>query len=376
VLLPFNLPDLLASDLDNLTSAAKSLRISGNGEFSKRAEVTIKKLLSTEGVLLTTSCTHALEMSALLCNLSPGDEVIVPSYTFVSTASAFAMFGAKPVFVDSRKDTLNIDAALIERAVTPRTRAICVVHYGGVACEMEAITEIASRHNLILIEDNAHGLFAKYHGRYLGTFGSMATQSFHETKNITCGEGGALLINDDRLVERAEILREKGTNRSKFLRGQVDKYTWVDIGSSWVLSDLLAAILWGQLQRADSINSRRVEIWTRYHRELAAWADKHGVLRPFVPAGCEHVGHVYHLRYQAGDQRTRFIDHMKQRDISCVFHYQPLHVSPVGQRFGGYAGQCPVSEHAGECLVRLPLYNTLSDEQQSRVVESTCQFVP
>jgi dTDP-4-amino-4,6-dideoxygalactose transaminase len=315
-------------------------------------------------------------MSALLCSLSPGDEVIVPSYTFVSTASAFAMFGAKPVFVDSRQDTLNIDAALIERAITSRTRAICVVHYGGVACEVEAITEIASRHNLILIEDNAHGLFAKYHGRSLGIFGSMATQSFHETKNITCGEGGALLINDERLVERAEILREKGTNRSKFLRGQVDKYTWVDIGSSWVLSDLLAAILWGQLQRADNINSRRVEIWNRYHRELAAWANKYGVLRPFVPAGCEHVGHVYHLRFQTGDQRTRFIDHMKQRDVSCVFHYQPLHVSPVGQRFGGYAGQCPVSEHAGECLVRLPLYNMLSDSDQGRVIEAVLAFKP
>jgi dTDP-4-amino-4,6-dideoxygalactose transaminase len=372
----FNRPDISESDRAILAEAIVGGHSSGNGVFTQRSEAALQQTLDIKRALLTTSCTHALEMSALLCNLSPGDEVIVPSYTFVSTASAFAMFGAKPVFVDSRIDTLNVDAGLIERAVTRRTRAICIVHYGGVACEMEAVTEIASRHNLTLIEDNAHGLFARYQGKSLGTFGSMATQSFHETKNITCGEGGALLINDERFTERAEILREKGTNRSKFLRGQIDKYTWVDIGSSWVLSDLLAAILWSQLQRADSINSRRVEIWNRYHRELAGWANIHGVLRPFVPTGCEHVGHVYHLRFQTGDQRTRFIDHMKQRDISCVFHYQPLHVSPVGQRFGGYAGQCPVSEHAGECLVRLPLYNTLSDSDQSRVIQAVLAFKP
>ena len=370
----FNLPDISQADCVYLNDALALGKSSGNGYFTESVERSLEQLLQIKRALLATSCTHALEITALLSKLSPGDEVIVPSYTFVSTASAFAMFGAKPVFVDSRNDTLNIDAERIERALTPRTRAICVVHYGGVACEMEAITEIASCHNLILIEDNAHGLFAKYKGKHLGTFGSLATQSFHETKNITCGEGGALLINDPSLVERAEILREKGTNRSKFLRGQVDKYTWVDIGSSWVLSDLLAAILWGQLQRADNINSRRVEIWNRYHRELAAWANKYGVLRPFVPAGCEHVGHVYHLRFQTGNQRTRFIDHMKQRDISCVFHYQPLHVSPVGQRFGGYAGQCPVSEHAGETLVRLPLYNTLSDADQDRVIEAVNEF--
>jgi len=315
-------------------------------------------------------------MSALLCNLEPGDEVIVPSYTFVSTASAFALYGAVPVFVDSRSDTLNIDPSLVETAITPRTRAICVVHYGGVACEMDALTKIAGRHGLVLIEDNAHGLFAKYKSQYLGTLGALATQSFHETKNLTCGEGGALLINDASLVERAETLREKGTNRSKFLRGQVDKYTWVDIGSSWVLSDLLAAILWGQLQRAEEINLRRIEIWNRYHSQLSMWAAKHGVKIPVIPDGCEHVGHVYHLRFTNGDQRTRFIDHMKQRRISCVFHYQPLHASPVGQHFGGRAGQCPVAEQAGECLVRLPLYNTLTTSDQQRVIEAVCEFVP
>ncbi len=364
----FNRPDITASDRDYLAEAIIGGHSSGNGPFTQRVEEHICSTTGTNRTLLTTSCTHALEMSALLCNLAPGDEVIVPSYTFVSTASAFALFGAKPVFVDSRQDTLNIDASLIEAAITPRTRAICVVHYGGVACEMEEILELAKAHNLAVIEDNAHGLFAKYRGKFLGTFGSLATQSFHETKNLTCGEGGALLVNDPALLERAEILREKGTNRSRFLRGQVDKYTWVDIGSSWVLSDLLAAILWGQLQRASEINARRVAIWNQYNSNLQDWADKHGVLRPFVPAGCEHVGHVYHLRFREGEQRTRFINHMREHQISCVFHYQPLHVSPVGQRFGGFAGQCPVSEHAGECLVRLPLYNTLSRADQDRVI--------
>ena len=372
----FNRPDITASDRDYLAEAIIGGHSSGNGAFTQRVEEQIRSATGTGRALLTTSCTHALEMSALLCNLAPGDEVIVPSYTFVSTASAFALFGAKPVFVDSRQDTLNIDASLIEAAISPRTRAICVVHYGGVACEMEQILAIARAHNLMVIEDNAHGLYAKYQGRYLGTLGSLATQSFHETKNITCGEGGALLVNDAALVERAEILREKGTNRSRFLRGQVDKYTWVDIGSSWVMSDLLAAILYGQLQRSTAINARRVEIWNRYDAELRKWADLHGVMRPYVPAGSEHVGHVYHLRFARGEQRTRFIDHMKSQSIMCVFHYQPLNVSPVGQRFGGYPGQCPVSEHAGDCLVRLPLHNTLSDADHERVIAAVQQFVP
>ena len=374
--IPFNKPDINSSDKEFLAQAINLNHSSGNGIFTQQTEVAIENTLRVRRALLTTSCTHALEMSALICNLSSGDEVIVPSYTFVSTASAFAIFGAKPVFVDSRKDTLNIDANLVESAITPKTKAICVVHYGGVACEVEAIAEIAKRHNLMLIEDNAHGMYAKHRGRYLGTFGSLATQSFYETKNITCGEGGSLLINEESLVERAEILREKGTNRSKFLRGEVDKYTWVDIGSSWVLSDLLAAILWGQLQRANQINQRRMEIWGRYQQDLAEWSDAHGVIRPFIPEGCEHVGHMYHLRFQTGDQRSRFINHMKQRRISCVFHYQPLHASPVGMSFGGRVGDCPVAEHAGECLVRLPLYNTLTESDQSRVVESVWAFKP
>jgi len=375
-LIEFNLPEISQEDCAHLTEALRLGKSSGNGEFTRRVEQLLQTSLGGSRVLLTTSCTHALEMSALLGHLKPGDEVIVPSFTFVSTASAFAMFGAKPVFVDSSESTLNIDPQLIEQAITPKTRAICVVHYGGVACEMEPILKLAEKHGLLVIEDNAHGLFAKYKGRYLGTFGAMATQSFHETKNITCGEGGALLINDSTLVERAEILREKGTNRTKFLRGQVDKYTWVDIGSSWVLSDLLAAILWGQLQRTEDINARRVMIWNQYHSQLAAWAHHHGIQLPVVPEGCEHVGHVYHMRFQASEQRTRFIDHMKARDVSCVFHYQPLHASPVGQRFGGRVGQCPVAEHAGDCLVRLPMYSSLTTNDQQRVVEAVCEFTP
>ncbi len=374
--IPFNLPDITKVDRDYLAVAVSGGHSSGNGRFSRQAEVLMEATLKARRVLLATSCTHALEMSALLLDLHPGDEVIVPSYTFVSTASAFALFGAKPVFVDSDPLTLNINPVLVEAAITPRTRAICVVHYGGVACDMEAFLDIAARRNLVLIEDNAHGLFAKYKGQPLGTFGSLATQSFHETKNLTCGEGGALVINDPTLVERAEMLREKGTDRSKFLRGQVDKYTWVDIGSSWVLSDLLAAILYGQLQRADRINGQRVSIWDRYHVELAEWADRHGVTTPLVPSGCEHVGHVYHIRFRQAEQRTRFIDHMKQHGVSCVFHYQPLHVSPVGRRFGGFPGQCPVSEHAGDCLVRLPLFNSLSAEDQSRVIDLATSFAP
>lgn len=374
--IPFNLPDINDFDRAQFGDAITEGHSSGNGPFTQRTETMLQSTLGLGHALLTTSCTHALEMSALLCSLNPGDEVIVPSYTFVSTASAFALFGARPVFIDSRQDTLNIDASLIEAAITPRTRAICVVHYGGVACEIPEILDLAKAHDLVVIEDNAHGLYAKYQGKYLGTLGSLATQSFHETKNITCGEGGALLINDAALVERAEILREKGTNRSRFLRGQVDKYTWVDIGSSWVLSDLLAAILWGQLQRAPVINARRVALWNKYDSSLKDWADKHGVLRPFVPAGCEHVGHVYHLRFREGVQRTRFISHMKEQQISCVFHYQPLHTSPVGQRFGGFVGQCPVSEHAGECLVRLPMYNTLRENDLARVINSILEFVP
>ena len=374
--IPFNRADIGKHDIELLSESISAGHISGNGPFTKRAEEQITKTLGNERTLLTTSCTHALEMSALLLGLKPGDEVIVPAFTFVSTASAFMLYGAKPVFVDVRQDTLNIDLDQAEAAITPRTRAICVVHYGGVACEMDRLTKLAKDNNLILIEDNAHGLFAKYRGKYLGTFGALATQSFHETKNITCGEGGALVINDASLAERAEILREKGTDRTKFLRGQVDKYTWVDVGSSWVISDLLAAILFGQLSRADEIYTQRMNIWNRYHNELQTWAAKHDVTLPTVPEGCEHTGHVYHLRFQHGVQRDKFIEHLKQLGIYAVFHYQPLHLSTVGRTLGGQDGQFPVTESAGDCLVRLPLFNSLTSDEQTYIIESVKVFNP
>jgi dTDP-4-amino-4,6-dideoxygalactose transaminase len=368
--IPFNKATITKSDQQYLQHAIDNGHTAGNGKFTKLCEELISNKVGTQKTLLTTSCTHSLEMAALLLNLHPGDEVIVPSFTFVSTASAFALYGATPVFVDSDDATLNIDPILIERAITPKTRAICVVHYGGVACNMTRILEIARQHNLVVIEDNAHGLFAKYKGEYLGTFGALATQSFHETKNLTCGEGGALLINDESLIERAEILREKGTDRSKFLRGQVDKYTWVDIGSSWIMSDMLAAVLYGQLERNDEIQSQRMSVWNRYESELAEWATKHDVRTPHVPVDCEHTGHVFHLRFTEGQVRDRFIAHLREREISAVFHYQPLHLSHIGLKYGGFAGQCPVSEKAGDCLVRLPLFNALTTDEQSRVIEA------
>ena len=374
--IPFNRADIGKHDIELLSESISAGHISGNGPFTKRAEEQITKTLGNDRTLLTTSCTHALEMSALLLRLKPGDEVIVPTFTFVSTASAFMLYGAKPVFVDVRQDTLNIDLDQAEAAITPRTRAICVVHYGGVACEMDRLTKLAKDHNLILIEDNAHGLFAKYRGKYLGTFGALATQSFHETKNITCGEGGALVINDASLAERAEILREKGTDRTKFLRGQVDKYTWVDVGSSWVISDLLAAILFGQLSRADEIYEQRMKIWNRYHTELQIWALNHNVTLPTVPEGCEHTGHVYHLRFQHGVQRDKFIENLKQLGIYAVFHYQPLHLSTVGRTLGGRDGQFPVTESAGDCLVRLPLFNSLTSDEQTYIIDSIKVFNP
>ena len=374
--IPFNRADIGPHDIELLAESISAGHISGNGPFTKRAEEQITEIIGSNRTLLTTSCTHALEMSALLLRLKPGDEVIVPAFTFVSTASAFMLYGAKPVFVDVRQDTLNIDLDQAEAAITSRTRAICVVHYGGVACEMERLVKLAKDHDLMLIEDNAHGLFAKYRGKYLGTFGALATQSFHETKNITCGEGGALVINDASLAERAEILREKGTDRTKFLRGQVDKYTWVDTGSSWVISDLLAAILFGQLSRADEIYKQRMNIWNRYHTELETWALNNTVALPTVPEGCEHTGHVYHLRFQRGDQRDTFIEHLKQLGIYAVFHYQPLHLSTVGRTLGGRDGQFPVTESAGDCLVRLPLFNALTNDEQTYIIESVTAFSP
>jgi dTDP-4-amino-4,6-dideoxygalactose transaminase len=375
-MIPFNRADITDSDAELLTEAIKRGHISGNGSFTKTAESLLAAAVNAPRALLTTSCTHALEMSALLTRVGPGDEVIVPSFTFVSSASAFQLFGATPVFVDVEQDTLNINPIAIERAITPRTKAICVVHYGGIAADLDKILEIAKVNNLAVIEDNAHGLFSTYKGKPLGSFGILATQSFHETKNITCGEGGALLINDESLMERSEILREKGTDRTKFLRGQVDKYTWVDVGSSWVMSDMLAAILCGQLERAVAINAQRIAIYNRYDNELREWAEKHGVVTPFHPANATHTAHVYHLRFKAGEMRDRFIAHLAEHQIGAVFHYQPLHLSKIGRQLGGVVGDCPITEHAGDCLVRLPLFNTLTTEEQTRVVQAVQSFRP
>ena len=372
--IPFNRADIGSRDLALLSKSISDGHISGNGPFTKQAESEISRVIGSHKTLLTTSCTHALEMSALLLNLKTGDEVIVPAFTFVSTASAFMLYGAKPVFVDVQHDTLNINPESVEAAITERTRAICVVHYGGVACEMKKLSEIAKRHDLVLIEDNAHGLFAKYKHQYLGTFGSLATQSFHETKNITCGEGGALIVNDPKLAERAEILREKGTDRTKFLRGQVDKYTWVDVGSSWVISDLLAAILCGQLERADDIYVKRMRIWNRYNIELTNWAENNNVMTPVVPDGCDHTGHVFFLRLATANSRDQFIRHLRDHGILAVFHYQPLHLSTVGRSLGGREGQFPVTEKAGDCLVRLPLFNSLTDAEQSFIIKTVTGF--
>jgi dTDP-4-amino-4,6-dideoxygalactose transaminase len=373
---PFNKADIRDVDREYILQAIDGGYTAGNGPFGKKVENLIELEIGCGRTLLTPSCTHALEMAALLLRLRPGDEVIVPAFTFVTSASAFMLHGARPVFVDVRSDTLNIDPDQVAAAITPRTRAICVVHYGGVGAEMELLLSLAAKHGLIIIEDNAHGLFGKYNGQYLGTFGALATQSFHETKNITCGEGGALIINDKSLVERAEILREKGTDRSKFLRGQVDKYTWVDVGSSWVLSDVLAAILFGQLERREEIYRIRMEIYDRYDRELANWAAANGIRTPFVPSGCEHTAHMFHLRFERGNQRDRFIAHLANRGVNAVFHYQPLHLSAVGQQLGGKHGQCPVTEHAGECLVRLPLFSSMTPGQQTRVIETARSFIP
>jgi dTDP-4-amino-4,6-dideoxygalactose transaminase len=373
--IPFNRADIDARDRALLAEAIAGGHVSGNGPFTREAEARLGDRLSSGRVLLTTSCTHALEMAALLACVGPGDEVIVPAFTFVSTASAFMLAGATPVFVDVDRDTLNVDPALAEAAITPRTKAIVVVHYGGVACDMDTIGALVARRGLFLVEDNAHGLFATYRGRPLGTFGRLATQSFHETKNVTCGEGGALVVNDSTLAERAEILREKGTDRSRFLRGQVDKYTWVDVGSSWVLSDMLAAILCGQLARADAVTSRRLAIWNDYHTRLADWSARAGVRRPIVPDGCAHTGHVYHLRFARLEARQAFIAHLASRNVMAVFHYQPLHLSAVGRRLGGAPGQHPVTEEAGDCLVRLPLFASMTDGEVDRVIEAASSFV-
>ncbi len=372
--IPFNKPTFAGKESEYIQQAIQINHLSGDGQFTKKSHALLEESLGVPKVLLTTSCTHALEMSALLLDLKDGDEVIVPSFTFVSTVNAFALRGAKPVFADVRPDTLNLDESKLEALITPQTRAIVVVHYAGVGCEMDAIMEIANRHKIPVVEDNAHGLFGKYKGKNLGTFGVMATQSFHETKNFTSGEGGALLINDQKFIEEAEILREKGTNRSRFFRGQVDKYTWVNVGSSYLPSDMLAAFLLAQLEEREKIQSSRQRIWETYYKELEAWAEENQVRMPFVPAHCEQTYHMFYLLFPTLEKRQAAIAHLKERGIQAVFHYLPLHLSPMGEKYGGSAGDCPVTEQITDQLLRLPFYTNMTGEDQTRVIEALKEF--
>ncbi len=370
--LPFNRSSLMGRELEHIFRTMTVGQIAGDQTYSKKCHALLEDVLGVRRALLTTSCTHALELSALLLDIRAGDEVIVPSFTFVSTANAFALRGARIVFADIRPDTLNLDERRLEDLITSRTKAIVPVHYAGVGCEMDAILDMAARQGIAVVEDNAHGLFGKYRGRWLGSFGSLATQSFHETKNITCGEGGALLVNDASLVERAEIIREKGTNRSRFFRGQVDKYTWVDIGSSYVMSDVLAAFLYAQLEVWQGIQAQRRHIWERYDQTLRPWAVDRGIGCPTVPPHCEQSYHMYYLVLHSIEQRQALIAFLKARGILSVFHYLPLHLSPMGQRAG--AGDCPVAEQKSERLVRLPFFNSLTGPEQDRVIEAVLEF--
>ncbi|GAT66493.1 TDP-4-oxo-6-deoxy-D-glucose aminotransferase [Planomonospora sphaerica] len=369
--IPFNRPYVSQNELGYLTAVLEGGFTAGDGPFTRRASALIQELTGACGVQLTTSCTHALEMAALLLDLRPGDEVIMPSFTFVSTANAFALRGAVPVFVDCRPDTLNLDERLIEAEVTSRTRAIVVVHYAGVACRMDEIGQIARRHGLAVIEDNAHGLGASYRGRALGSFGRMAAQSFHATKNVQCGEGGALVLNDPGLAGRAEIIREKGTNRSQFFRGQTDKYRWVDIGSSYLPSDLLAAQLTAQLESFPAIQARRHAVWNAYHEGLADWAAAGEVSQPVVPDECVHPAHLYYLLLPDLRNRQALIAHLAERGVQATFHYQPLHTAPAGIRYGRPAAEgCPVTERVADRLVRLPLFADLDLPEAERVIDA------
>lgn len=366
--IPFNKPYMTGKELWNIAQAHANGHLAGDGEFTKRCSRWLEARTGANKALLTHSCTAALEMAALLVDIQPGDEVIMPSYTFVSTANAFVLRGAVPVFVDIRPDTLNIDETLIEAAITERTKAIVPVHYAGVGCEMDTIMAIANKHGLLVIEDAAQAVMANYKGRPLGSIGQMGALSFHETKNIISGEGGALLVNSPHYAERAEVIREKGTNRSQFFRGQVDKYTWVDIGSSYLPGEIIAAFLAAQMEEADSITRQRLAVWNTYHQWLAE-AEKAGKLRrPVVPAHCAHNAHMYYILLPDLEHRTVFIDKLRKAGINTVFHYIPLHSAPAGQRNGRTHGELRVTNEMSERLVRLPLWVGL-EEQQAEVIQ-------
>lgn len=367
--IPFNKPYMTGKELGYIAQAHANLHLAGDGEFTKKCHAWLEEKTGSHKALLTHSCTAALEMAAILADIQPGDEVIMPSYTFVSTANAFVLRGGVPVFVDIRPDTLNIGETLIEAAITPRTKAIVPVHYAGVACEMDTIMEIAHRHKLLVIEDAAQGVMSTYKGKALGAIGHMGTFSFHETKNVISGEGGALLINDDRFAERAEIIREKGTNRSLFFRGQVDKYTWVDIGSSYLPSEIIAAFLWAQLEDAESITQLRMAIWQRYHEALAPLEAAGKLRRPIIPEGCVHNAHMYYILLESLEQRTEVIKRLKAQGVNPVFHYVPLHSSPAGRKYGRTGSEMKHTNTLSDRLLRLPLWVGLGADQDVVVAE-------
>ena len=370
----FNVPPFTGKELEYMRQAVENQKICGDGEFTGRCSRWIEEKTGTRKCLLTTSCTHALEMAALLADIQPGDEVIMPSYTFVSTANAFVLRGAKVVFVDIRPDTMNIDEELIEAAVTEKTRAIAVVHYAGVSCEMDRIMEIAKRHGLAVIEDAAQGIMASYKGRALGTIGDFGCFSFHETKNYSMGEGGALLLRDEKHIEAAEIFREKGTDRSRYFRGQVDKYRWVDFGSSYLPSDMNAAYLYAQLELAEEINQVRLSRWNRYYERLKVLEERGAAELPVIPLGCTHNGHMFYLKAKDVEERTALIQFLKERGILAVFHYIPLHSAPAGLRFGRFHGEDRHTTKESERLLRLPMYYSLTEEEVDHIAGRVREF--
>ena len=373
-MISFNIPPYTGKEIDYIKEAVASQKICGDGQFTKKCSAWMEERTGSSKVLLTTSCTHATEMAAILSDIKPGDEVIMPSYTFVSTADAFVLRGAKAVFVDIRPDTMNIDERLIEDAITEKTKAIVPVHYAGVGCKMDKIMEIAQKHNLLVIEDAAQGVMSTYKGKALGTIGDFGCYSFHETKNYSMGEGGALLIRNKEDVEQAEIIREKGTNRSKFFRGQIDKYTWVDAGSSYLPSELNAAYLYAQLELADEINNNRLASWNRYYEGLKKLKDEGLIELPVIPEDCTHNAHMFYIKNKDLDERTEFISYMKENGVGCVFHYIPLHSAPAGLKYGRFNGEDKYTTKESERLARLPLYYNLTEEDQEKVIDTIYKF--
>lgn len=370
----FNVPPFTGKEMDYIKEAVENQKICGDGQFTKKCNAWIEERTGTEKCLLTTSCTHATELAALLSEIEPGDEVIMPAYTFVSTADAFVLRGAVPVFVDIRPDTMNIDETKIEAAITEKTKAIVPVHYAGVACEMDTIMEIAKRYNLFVIEDAAQGIMSTYKGRALGTIGDFGCYSFHETKNYSMGEGGALLIRDKKYVENAEIIREKGTNRAKFFRGQIDKYTWVNFGSSYLPSDMNAAYLYAQLEIADEINEKRLSLWNRYYENLKPLAEAGKIILPSIPEGCVHNAHMFYLKAADIEERSSLIAYLKANDILAVFHYIPLHTAPAGLKFGRFHGEDIYTTKESERLLRLPMFYKLTLDEVDYICDKVKEF--